>query len=743
MGFKWKFDIKGFGPFLNGVSSTLSLSNSKVAIYAGNGQGKTCISRIFRASEQGVGHLSDDYISHSADQGSFSFEILEKDGTKSSLSVRKTLGNQAVVQNDTSRLFHVFNSDYVQENLASRHFTLSSDIQGYILGKENIDLSEKKAELERLKNEVLQYRHIIEEAVTSEKNALEALSINKQMKEYKNFTVDAVLDLKQPPSNYDKALEEYEALKQLPDDIARFKTIEWDIDDSLFDQTIRLLETSYSRDSFSEAFVEEMDRKHVFVREGMRLEHEKRCPFCGQELKESALSLIEKYEDYLSSKQAETIDQTDSLCESFRRLCQSYARLIRDVQNQHRQFEDLLPAFPSHKSFAFPVLPEYNSVAISIDEILRALEMKKSNISEPVATQSVVSLRETLEGVHTKIGLINQELQQFDKDVQKVSDSLRAAKKKLCYEAMLKVGVEYSDAITERSRLLERFEELKKEIDHDESRSKKPKRDAVGEMLARLIHTIFGKKYAFNKNSFELFLQGGSALSSPAEVMSDGEKSVLAFCHYVSSTFELFENDIDAEKLFFVIDDPISSLDFHYVYGVVQIIRNLDSLFSIDRVRMIVLTHNTAFFNLLARNNIACEHFLLNNGYIDKCPKRILVPYSAHLTDIYNVAKGDKPSHTTGNSLRQIIETIWRFDDPSANDLRSYLEKDKCSSLKECEYLYSLCNDQSHGASIFDRMQPIDEDSVRRACIAVLGYVHNRFPGQLIAGGIDISSIQL
>lgn len=30
--------------------------------------------------------------------------------------------------------------------------------------------------------------------------------------------------------------------------------------------------------------------------------------------------------------------------------------------------------------------------------------MKKSNISEPVATQSVVSLRETLEGVRTKIG---------------------------------------------------------------------------------------------------------------------------------------------------------------------------------------------------------------------------------------------------------------------------------------------------------------------------------------------------
>lgn len=47
----WILKIKGFGPFDQQLNWTMEARSSKIAIYAGNGQGKTAISRLFRLVE--------------------------------------------------------------------------------------------------------------------------------------------------------------------------------------------------------------------------------------------------------------------------------------------------------------------------------------------------------------------------------------------------------------------------------------------------------------------------------------------------------------------------------------------------------------------------------------------------------------------------------------------------------------------------------------------------------------------
>ena len=70
------------------------------------------------------------------------------------------------------------------------------------------------------------------------------------------------------------------------------------------------------------------------------------------------------------------------------------------------------------------------------------------------------------------------------------------------------------------------------------------------------------------------------------------------------------------------------------------------------------------------------------------------------------------------------------------------LNAEECSDLRDCEFIYTVCNDQSHGASIFDRDQLPDDEAIRRACLAVLNHLQDRYPGQLVASGLRLAASQ-
>lgn len=303
-----------------------------------------------------------------------------------------------------------------------------------------------------------------------------------------------------------------------------------------------------------------------------------------------------------------------------------------------------------------------------------------------------------------------------------------------------RVRTTLDDKIEELDSIRNQYAALRKEIKKAESLGRRDKRSAVAELFKSLLENVFGDKYTFDGESFSILLGQDALATDAARVLSDGEKTVVAFCYYVASTYERLSFDDDAQKLFFVIDDPISSLDYHYVYSVAQIVKSLGSRFNISgrNLRFFVLTHNSAFFNILCRNNIVDGRFAMYQGKIEKADQGGVAQYYDHLKDIYSVSHGGDIPHTTGNSIRQVLEAIWHFDAPNYGNLSEYLINSDFPELHGNDFIYLLCNDQSHGASAMDLDPPIDEDGVRRACEAVLRLIKRRFPGQLKVATITL-----
>ena len=744
----WNIALKGFGLFSEQLNTELELSASKVAIYAGNGQGKTCISRLFRAANSdSTTTVSDTLINRAAMSGEFEFSFSGKD-ISGSLDIKKTRGDDPTIENGTGYLFHVFNTDYVRDNLQSQHYALNGDaFSGYIVGRENIDVSDKKKRLDDLGKKGKQKRDAIDSAVAQAQSELKDYKLSR-LNEYKVLTTENVLNLENRTNRYDAALEKFNVLRNLsPDDIPILSGLVFDDSTISLDVLEEILTTSYTRESFAEDFAGSIRYKRAFVEQGLAFMKEagtNDCPFCGRSFDSSAFQLIHMYEEYLKGQEARTIATIDCQIGALKGFLSAYRSFCFEYQARVDKFDSLKSAFNIVTQVLLENVPEYSDVEEAVNAITEALSQKKKDISLVLPSDSIASLRGLLDDVRDHILRAEVVFNQFDIAAGHLNKEMSDAKKELCIERKFKVRNECDKFVSERAEILEQYRELEKEIRDAESKGRRPKRQAVADMLADLVHSVFGTRYTFDPDGFTISLDDTELGDDAEDIMSDGEKFVLAFCHYIASTWNLLESDDDTNKLFFVIDDPISSLDYRYVYSVVQIIRNLNVLFDESgnlRVRFLLLTHNSAFFNMLARNKIVQDLYTLHSGKISKCEKRYTTPYNEHLQDLYEVATGDcAPTHTTGNSIRQVIETLWRFDNPAEPDLLHYLNTKECRDLCECEFIYTMCNDQSHGASIFDRDQPPDDAAVKRACLAVLNHLQDRYPGQLVASGLKLEA---
>lgn len=313
------------------------------------------------------------------------------------------------------------------------------------------------------------------------------------------------------------------------------------------------------------------------------------------------------------------------------------------------------------------------------------------------------------------------------------SDKSRQSLHRRICNAKLKELVNSCRTFVEKLNALDQEKKaIEVSIKEKEGKSKKSKKDAVIEYLKKYLNYFFHDKYEFDDTTFGISFKNHSLDKNATNILSDGEKSIVAFCYYLASTHLMIENETDYEDLFFVIDDPISSMDFRYVYAVSDIIRGLKNDFPAingsKNVRFIILTHHTEFMSMLISNKIAALNWHMKPGKLQKIKQELLMPYEYHLKDVLDVSTGEKvPSHTTPNSIRQIIETIMHFESPKMNSTEQYIQVHE--KLRNNAYLYALMQDGSHGAV---RRQPAiaDEDVVKAASVTI-EFVKSLFPNQL------------
>ena len=182
--------------------------------------------------------------------------------------------------------------------------------------------------------------------------------------------------------------------------------------------------------------------------------------------------------------------------------------------------------------------------------------------------------------------------------------------------------------------------------------------------------------------------------------------------------------------MFFIIDDPISSLDFTYVYTISGIIRKIKTIFpKIEHPRYIILTHNNEFMRILCANKIVDKRLLLQNGTLCEFNTNYTVPYISHLLDVYRVARdGQTYNHTTANSIRHIMETLIKFQNIELNDdsIDKYIQK----HFDQDNKTYTFINDLSHGGWRSDD-EPLSQLDYQAVCESLIKHIQTIYPNQI------------
>lgn len=730
-------EIKNIGPHKN-LHRPDKTDSIKIGLYGKNGVGKTFISRAFRlASPSNFTQLcnsktTNNLLTSNTQNGEFVFKIANNEKVQT-LEIKLKRNLKPQVTNNTDYLFHVFNSDYVEDNLELTDYNPADNIDGYILGKVNIDVSKEKLNLTNKKRKYENNEKILENAIENEKEELYNLNISKQLKEYKEINLKNILsdiDVEEA-DNFESLKKDYNKLISLPDDLKDIKHVDHLSDNSILFDVSTILKKEYNRSELPQNLVSDIKSNQDFIENGINLyyKNNEECPFCKEKLTDQGLKLIESYIKYLNNSEAKTIKKINKMINKLKELSLDIEKKYNDFNKTHIEFDKLKIYFPSFKNDELQSLRDNTILFEKIAELIKMLEIKKKDI------KSInFEFKEQIDYINNFLIEIGKDLdKQINKidSLNKVKNSLNEEKlmlkRRLCKAKYLSIEEEQKIIINDINDLATQISNLKAEISEKENKSRIDRRKKVIESFKFFLNIFFDKKYDFDEEKFSIKFEDEILSDNATNVLSDGEKGIVAFCYYLATVHTIIEKEDDYDRLFFVIDDPISSMDYNFVYHIANFIDNIPEYFNLKKKygRFIILTHNLEFMNLLMRNGIINQKYVISDNKIKFYRKELMLPYESHLHDIVKVYNGEKPTHTTANSIRHVLETICTFEDQN-KQIETYINED--DDLKSCSYLNLLIQNLSHGR--FPNT-PLTEDNITIACKTVTEFINNKYPGQI------------
>ena len=121
---------------------------------------------------------------------------------------------------------------------------------------------------------------------------------------------------------------------------------------------------------------------------------------------------------------------------------------------------------------------------------------------------------------------------------------------------------------------------------------------------------------------------------------------------------------------------------------------------------MLILTHNTYFFNVASMNRVVPFKGLYQLVSSSDCHElrsqgAFATPHLLQLKDVFDVSKGSKTAnHTTPNSIRSVVESMWKFCRPDLQNFESFVRF--LISDHNIEIKSVLINDLCHGGKFSD-----------------------------------------
>ena len=733
--FTVSMDVENIGPHygVNKLTFSEAVDSNKAIFYATNGTGKSFISRAFRlCTPSKSGLVADDLLTIGEQKGHFTFGIRD-DHVDKRLDISVERGKPPVVSNASGLLFHVFNSDYVEENIKAKHYSPDGRIEGYILGKVQIDLTEEKRAASSMEKEIDADSKVIDTTIDEAKAFLREKGVTANTTEFQAITREKA----ERGFGYDaedsveQCVQNLETLEAVPENLADVQFSLSRVDLSFLDQLASILKTTFPKSEWDEEFVKEYKDHQTFIETGLGYDHaDKICPFCKREYDTEALNLIHQYNQYRNDQEARIVGRLRDNLQSVNQMSEKLAEEQRKISAAGLQLSEIQKYFPSLTGLTMEELGRVEDYKNLFQSLAEMTSRKMENLSAVI--DGVDDLITNCKQTWTEVSEIQKRNNSTVVTANKTKNDARSERlslrRCLCKAKSLALQKELSDSFKKLIEKTTELEKLQAEIIQKEQQARISKREKVYETLDSSLNRFFNGKYQIDKDTFQIKFLGNMVGENASSILSDGEKSIVAFCWYLAETHTIVNSEDDYNKLFFVIDDPISSMDFHFVYAVAQAIRDIKSTFGIaGHERVWIYTHNNEFFSIVMRNNILAHAFMMKPGSIQPFNHKLLLPYENHLLDLAEIASGIKtPNHTTGNSIRHVIETVSKFENPGIS-LDTYVRDHEMLSKDSC--IFSLCQDLSHGNV---RMEPpYSEDVLREAAKIVIEFIRANYPGQL------------
>lgn len=737
---------------LENLDKEFEINSLKIGVFANNGCGKTFLSRMFRLLEKNVDtaledgiitYLTDRLITFGKTNAAFEFRIIDNAGTiKEDININLTNGLHPAIPT-TTYIYHTFNQDYVDENIRALDYEHSEDVQGFILGKTNIDLTDDKKKL----SDIIEAKTKLKDEVTAKietyiKTNISSIANIRRIGEYSLYmsadTFFAQGEQKKTdlPKSVNDYIADFDKVKSVPENLSDIDALGlFEIDQENLNEIQGILSTVYTISNFGESFKAEMRNKQDFVEKGLILmkTSEGRCPFCKQTLNPDSLSIIDKYNDFITNEESKTIKKIQELIQFIGNKRKELVTLkSKNTMAINRYNEYKTKYIPSCEKKS---LCELDTTAV--DECLmktkNALEEKQKHISKSIDIKDIIT-KSIFDNIYTLNSIIssnNDLINEINNKKNTIGEENKGIRRNICKAAYNYLIETYGKEHKQYVEYIKQEDSLKKEIEKKKASQKIEKKKLVAKTIKQVLDYFFSGKYTLDEKTFRLIFHSKTLEKNQTKnVLSEGEKNIVAFAYFLGDTHTIIAKEDDYKKLFFVIDDPISSMDFTYVYTLSGVIRDIKSIFpKMDKVRQFIFTHNSDFIRILSSNNILDKVMLLKNSTLNEWNENFTVPYISHLLDIYRIARKEAPAtHTTANSIRHIIETIDKFESINSNEdsVKEFIKNNVPNDKKS----YTYINDLSHGGWRTEQ-PPMDDDDYQEVCETIISLIEKRYPNQI------------
>ena len=745
----------------------ITIPNNKetncVFIYGKNGSGKSSISKLFALNNKCI--EGKDYIDN----------ILQLKAKQAS----KELSVKVYYDNETSTIFKansidnpvkipVFNQDYIDAKI-----TYQEDFKNNRFRETNlnysVELESKTKYLEKLREGKVEQKkkEELEEKIKQKiKDNIEIIkkdtSTKDSNKNYAMFTLENLkrIDIQKLPNIKelnDKRLEHIkyiQSLKDLNDSNKIYFNIEFFNLYSTIENDINTINKSltFSEDeaktAASRLILDNIDEElKKWKLAGVSHIKNDECPFCGANIKEN--ELVNKYKDYVNSK----INKMKIYLTNEITKFQSYKNNIETNLDSYKTKAQYLDTI--FKTALCPELDSLKNKTLTLlEQILNVLSKKSSDeylfvdsstTIENINISELVNIKSIYDSLILKINDINKKVDSSTNDKTKRNDD---------YFKNIALFLTY-DSIKSEINLLIDFESKIKQIVEDLKPLKSNYEKELREknILLNKMNAILDD---FNINNyrvdeeFDLCLNGEKVSFNADKLLSNGEKSIIAFSLFIAE-LELYYSENDKQIIF--IDDPISSVDYPNLYGIYNYINNLieDNLDS----QFFIFSHNTVFMNLFKFDypNKKATYFKMIeiNGKtkIINDNENLDSIYLEKLKEIFKVYKTGVITNSQKlyihNYCRYVLETISRFEYPindnESASSRYYLKKiisnieNKISDYEiskvALQSLMKIVNKGSHATidEVHDG-EHFEDNHYIDSCKAIIKFIKKDYNGQ-------------